>query len=320
MGSRWAVRGGVSWHESEQTPRSGSPQALVPDISAFAVRTQVDAVWLAHLVLILAALYAAIITGMYLAQTWLLFPTALVGAARVQLPASAQRLQVRTPDGEVLAGVRIAATGERTEPVPKLLGFGGNAWNAEAMALYLHGLFPDREVTAFHYRGYAPSSGRPSAEALLFDSVSIFDQLHQVHAGERPIAIGFSVGSGVAAYLARHRPDAGLILVTPFDSLEALARDLYWWAPVGLLLRHRMPTIDFVRNSLLPTALIVAERDTIVPARRSMPLRSAITNLVFEATIKAGHNDLYGHPAFTAAMREALARVEAISGQSSGRQ
>jgi hypothetical protein len=35
-----------------------------------------------------------------------------------------------------------------------------------------------------------------------------------------------------------------MILVTPFDSLEALARDLYPWAPVGLLLRHRMPTVD----------------------------------------------------------------------------
>jgi hypothetical protein len=110
----------------------------------------------------------------------------------------------------------------------------------------------------------------------------------------------------------------GLILVTPFDSLEALARDLYWWAPVGLLLRHRMPTIDFMRGSPVPTALVVAERDSIVPARRSMALRPAIANLVFEGAIDAGHDDLYGHPAFAAAMREALARVE-VSGQAFGR-
>ncbi len=112
---------------------------------------------------------------------------------------------------------------------------------------------------------------------------------------------------------------AGLILVTPFDSLEALARDLYWWAPVGLLLRHRVPTLDFVRGSPVPTALIVAERDTIVPPRRSAPVRAAIPNLVFEAGIDAGHNDLYGHPAFAAAMREALARIEVASDPVSGR-
>jgi pimeloyl-ACP methyl ester carboxylesterase len=183
----------------------------------------------------------------------------------------------------------------------------------------LHDLFPDREVVAFHYRGYAPSTGRPSARALLADSVLVFDRLQQAHARERVVAVGFSIGSGVAAQLARHRPAAGLVLVTPFDSLEALARDLYWWAPVGLLLRHRMPTVDFVRGSPVPTALIVAERDTIVPARRSTPLRAAIANLVFEAAIDAGHNDLYGRPAFAAAMREALATIEVAPGRAFGR-
>ncbi len=275
--------------------------------------------WIVHLALTLAVLYAAVLTGMYFAQTWLLFPTTLAGLARVQLPASAQRLEARTTDGEVLVGVRIPATGEGGERAPRLLGFGGNAWNAEAMALYLHDLFPGREVVAFHYRGYAPSTGRPSAAALLSDSALVFDRLQQAHPRGRVIAVGFSIGSGVAAHLARHRPVAGLILVTPFDSLEALAGDLYWWAPVGLLLRHRMPPADFVRGSPVPTALIVAERDTIVPARRSMALRQAIANLVFEAAIDAGHNDLYGRPAFAAAMREALARIEAASDPTSGR-
>ena len=278
--------------------------------------------WFAHLALGLAALYAAVVAAMFFAQTQLLFPTALAGVARVRLPASAQRLEVGTPDGEVLVGVRIpAAEGEGSDGrAPTLLGFGGNAWNADAVALHLHGLFPDREVVAFHYRGYAPSTGKPSAEALLSDSVVVFDRLPQEHAsGRGVVAVGFSIGAGMAAYLARHRPAAGLVLVTPFDSLEALAQDLYWWAPVGPLLRHRMPTVDFVRGSPVPTALIVAERDAIVPARRSMPLRAAIENLVFEGSIDAGHNDLYGRPAFAAAMREGLARIEAGSGQASGR-
>jgi hypothetical protein len=74
-----------------------------------------------------------------------------------------------------------------------------------------------------------------------------------------------------------------------------------------------MPTIDFVRGSPVPTALIMAERDTIVPARRSAALRAAIPNLIFEASVEAGHNDLYGRPTFAAAMREALARIEAVS-------
>jgi pimeloyl-ACP methyl ester carboxylesterase len=146
---------------------------------------------------------------------------------------------------------------------------------------------------------------------LLSDSLAIFDRLQQGQASLPIIAVGFSIGSGVAAYLARHRPVAGLVLVTPFDSLEHLARDLCWWAPVGPLLRHRMPTIDFVRGSRTPTALIIAKHDNVVPAQRSAPLGRAIKNLAFEQTVDAGHNDIYYRPAFAAAMREALAKIEA---------
>jgi pimeloyl-ACP methyl ester carboxylesterase len=153
------------------------------------------------------------------------------------------------------------------------------------MALTLHALVPDRDVVAFHYRGYAPSSGRPSAQALLSDSLMIFDHLRQAQASQPIIAVGFSIGSGVAAYLARHRPVAGLILVTPFDSLEALARDLYWWAPVGPLLRHRMHTIEFVRGSLTPTALIIAKHD----ARRAGAAQRAFAPGDREPGVRANH-------------------------------
>jgi len=153
---------------------------------------------------------------------------------------------------------------------------------------------------------------RPTeAEVILMDAPIIFDRVQHVLAPIRVVAVGFSIGSGVAAYLARHRTVAGLTLVTPFDSLEALARDLYWWAPVGLLLRHRMSIIDFVRGSPTPTALIIANQDTIVPARRSAPLRAVVPNLVLDRTIEAGHNDLYDQPIFADALHEALAKIAA---------
>src|SRR5208282_6768805 len=169
-------------------------------MATLAERPRIEAMWVVHLMLTLAALYAVVITGMYFAQTWLLFPTMFAGAARVQLPASTQRLEVRTADGESLAGVRNPSQGATADGAPTLLGFGGNAWNAEATALSLHALFPHRSVVAFHYRGYAPSSGSPSARALFSDSLMIFDHLVRTQAGERIIPVGFSIGAAVAAY------------------------------------------------------------------------------------------------------------------------
>ena len=270
--------------------------------------------WLVNLGLGVAGAYAALLAIMYLAQTWLLFPSGLAALGRPDLPAQAARLEVTTPDAERLIGVRLPPAGGEAAEGPILLGFPGNAWDAQAMALTLSELLPEHEAIVFHYRGYSPSGGQASANALLKDSIAVFDHLAR-EPGARPvIAVGVSIGSPVAAYLARHRPVAGLILITPFDSLVELARDHYPWLPVRLLLRHRMPTLDYVRDLETPTAIIVAGADTIVPPRRSRPLQRALRNLVFVATIEeAGHNDLYDRAAFRAAIREAVARIQAAA-------
>ena len=105
------------------------------------------------------------------------------------------------------------------------------------------------------------------------------------------MAVGLSIGAGPAAYLASRRPIAGLILITPFDSLKALAREHYPWAPVGLLLRHRMEIADMLAASSAPVALIAAERDTIVPPRRTEPVRRSAGNNVQDRVITdAGHS------------------------------
>ena len=57
----------------------------------------------------------------------------------------------------------------------------------------------------------------------------------------------------------------------------------------------------------------------IAPKRRIAPLRAAIENLVFERAIDAGHNDLYDHPGFAKAAREALVGVEEASPEAPGR-
>lgn len=266
---------------------------------------------LLKLVLVLAAAYIAVVAVMYAAQTQMLFPTQLAAGSSSMLPKSAARLEVETPDGERLRGVHVASARDRPGERLVILGFGGNAWNAEGLAAYLHGVFPDREVVAFHYRGYPPSTGRPSAAALLADAPVVFDHVLETLGVGRVVAVGLSLGAGVAADLAARRSLAGLILVSPFDSLEALAREHFPWAPVGWLLRHHMATAESLRGVATPTALIAAGRDTIVPPRRTEAVRRAIPMLVLDRTIaQAGHNDLYGHPDFRAAMLEALARFE----------
>ncbi|HEY0627945.1 MAG TPA: hypothetical protein VGD23_01315 [Sphingomicrobium sp.] len=81
--------------------------------------------------------FAAVMLVMIQFQANLLFPVHAVPPAG-PLPAGAERLQVKTADGFALHGVHIEPASEATSPRLLLLGFGGNAWNAQEVATYLH--------------------------------------------------------------------------------------------------------------------------------------------------------------------------------------
>jgi pimeloyl-ACP methyl ester carboxylesterase len=243
-------------------------------------------------------------------QADMLFPTHAVGPPG-PLPASAVLVSVETPDGNRLHGVHIPPASEG-KPRILILGFGGNAWNGSDVAAFLHQLYPGAHVIAFHYRGYRPSTGTPSAKALLADAPLVRDFAVELVQPEVTAAAGFSIGSGVAASLARNGLVEGAILVTPFDSLKAAAADLFPWLPVGLFFEHEMDAGAFLAATDAPVAIIAGERDTLIRPARTEGLRKAARNLVFDRTVAgAGHNDIYERPEFAAAMRDALEEVTA---------
>ncbi|MEO7240543.1 MAG: alpha/beta fold hydrolase [Sphingomicrobium sp.] len=240
-------------------------------------------------------------------ETQSVFPTHAVGLAG-PLPPGAERLTLAVADDQKLHGVHIAPPRRTAAPRTLILGFGGNAWNGQDVAAYLHEIFPDADVVAFHYRGYRPSTGSPSAEALLADAPLVHDCAVERVKPKRTVAVGFSIGTGVAAAIAATRDLDGLILVTPFDSLTAVASD--WFPMLGGFLRHEMDSGRALATSHVPTAIIAAELDGIIPRARTDGLRRRAANLVFDRTIGgAGHNDIYARSDFHQAMRDALAAV-----------
>lgn len=242
-------------------------------------------------------------------QDELIFPTHAV-ADPGPLPANAKRVSLSNPGGDRLHGVHIPPAGSAGRTRTLVVGFGGNAWNGEDVASYLHELYPDADIVAFHYRGYRPSAGRPSAEALVADAPLVLDFALGEVKPNRVVAVGFSIGSGVAASLAARPELDGLILVTPFDSLKAVAQQLYPWLPVGPLFRHELDIVDFLDGTDVPVAIVAAERDEIIPARRTDALRKKAPNIVYDHVVPAaGHNDIYARSDFHAAMREALDAV-----------
>jgi pimeloyl-ACP methyl ester carboxylesterase len=237
-------------------------------------------------------------------QSHLIFPTHAVAAAG-PFPKGAERLSVELPGGDRLAGIHLAPD---TPPAERLLilGFGGNAWNGQDVGEYLHELYPDADVVTFHYRGYKPSTGSPSAEALISDAPLVYDAAVARVKPARTIAVGFSIGCGIASELSTQRDLDGVILVTPFDSLKAVAQSMFPWIPIGPFFSHEIDAAAAIKKTRVPVAIIAAQRDEIVPASRTEALTKVVPNLVFDRTIpRSGHNDIYTRSDFQDAMREA---------------
>jgi pimeloyl-ACP methyl ester carboxylesterase len=80
-----------------------------------------------------------------------------------------------------------------------------------------------------------------------------------------------------------------------------------------------MSPLEDLREVTAPVVLIAGERDTIIPAQRTAPLRKAAPNLIMDRTIPvAGHNDIYSNPEFIRAMQQALELIESLPRESGG--
>jgi dienelactone hydrolase len=75
----------------------------------------------------------------------------------------------------------------------------------------------------------------------------LFDWLaERRHVDPRRIAVvGRSLGSGVAVQVAKERPAHSVVLITPYDSILAIAKRKFRAMPIDYVLRHRFESIKY---------------------------------------------------------------------------
>ena len=245
----------------------------------------------------------------YLAQDSLIFYRQPISDARRadvarRFPA-VKEIFLDTADGTKLHAWHLGG------PVPTVLYFGGNA---EEVSWMLDEVAPQPAASwvLMDYRGYGASDGAPSERALVSDAKQLYDHVAGLPGVDpkRLFAFGRSLGSGVAVALAAERPLAGVILVTPFDSLAAVAKRYYWYLPVGLMLKHRFDSIGLAPRLRVPLLCLIATRDQVIPPVHAERLFVAWggekRKIVLE---EAGHNTSDSHPLFWRSIREFLAKT-----------
>jgi uncharacterized protein len=189
---------------------------------------------------------------------------------------------------------------------PAILYFGGNAEDVSGTLPQLARLFPDHAIYLMHYRGYGQSTGEPTESALHADARALHEHVRRGHADIK--LIGRSLGSGVAARLASEQPVARLALVTPYDSIEAVAVEQFPWLPVRWLIQDRFDSAAVAPRITAPTTLIAAERDTLIRPERTAQLATHFRPGLARQVVVPGadHNDIGASPLYERALTEAL--------------
>jgi pimeloyl-ACP methyl ester carboxylesterase len=230
---------------------------------------------------VLALVYIALCALLFIQQrSMIYFPqprTVIDGATMLTLPVD---------------GAEVLVTTQPRSGAHALIYFGGNGEDVSYGLPALAAAFPDHAIYLMHYRGYGGSSGKPTEAALFSDAVALFDKIHAEHPSI--LVVGRSLGSGVATYLASVRPVARLALVTPFDSLAAVAAQHYSFFPVRWLMRDKYESWRYAEKVGAPTLIIAAQLDEIIPAANTQALLAHFRPGVASMKVIAGadHNSI----------------------------
>jgi pimeloyl-ACP methyl ester carboxylesterase len=255
----------------------------------------------------LAAVGAVAFLGtMYLMQDRLLFhPQPIAEPRRVEIKQRYPAVEEVFLEAD---GTKLQAWHLKAGPgAPLVLYFGGNAEDVSWMIGEAAQKAPGTSWLLVSYRGYGASEGSPSAAAIAADALRWHDHAVKEFKPARVFAFGRSLGSGPAVELAAARPLAGVVLVTPFDSLAAVAKHHYWYLPVDLLLRHRFDSLGLAPKIAAPLLCIAAERDNVIPPAHARRLYEAWSGPKQWVLLPgADHNATDGAPGYWPGIRSFL--------------
>lgn len=250
--------------------------------------------------LLLVAVATAVVLGVaivFFENALIFFPSRYPEGAWGKKPGFApQDVAFRAADDVELHGWWVPA--KQQPSAGAVLYFHGNAGNLSdrdwlCMLLAEAGL----DVFIVDYRGYGRSADVAPTEQGLYDDArgawrTLTGELGI--APERVVILGQSLGGAPATQLATEVDAAGLVLVCAFTSIPDMARQIVP-IPLGWALSNRMDNRAKLPGVTLPTLVVHATRDEVIPfahGQRNFAASGGQPKAFLEVP-DAGHNEVW---------------------------
>ena len=209
-------------------------------------------------------------------------------------------IQFTAGNGKTYNGMMYRAN---DEIAPLVIYFGGNAEvsyrNLRSRETHnqwqyfsgYHYLFVD-------YEGYGINAGQAHYLNMYEQALSVYDYAAALPFVDesRIVAMGYSLGTGSATYLAANRPVSGLMLATPY----ANGYDLYnnvlpiFYGPMRLLVKQKLPSENYAPSASCPVLIIASVSDETIPYSSSERLRALFPGDVDFMTLDdVSHNSIF---------------------------
>lgn len=244
------------------------------------------------LIFIALVAYASVCAALFVMQRSMMY---VPDRTRVPVPqpagTSIHELELKTADGE-----RLVAWAVDPQPgKPVILYFHGNGGNfAYGRVEKFRQLTADGAgLLALSYRGYGGSTGSPTEAGLHLDADAAYEAAVARYGAMRLVGYGESLGTGVMTQLAARRPLKAVVLEAPFLSTVAVARKLFGWLPVSLLMRDQFRSDLAIANINAPLLVIHGVRDEVIPHEQGKALFELAQEPKQFLSVPGGrHNDL----------------------------
>ena len=156
---------------------------------------------------------------------------------------------------------------QKNQNYKTILFFHGNAGKLDNR-IYKLNEFSKMNVNylIFAYRGFSGNDGNPSEIGLYDDALAAKKWLNSKKIEDKNIILyGESLGTAIALNLAKDYLFSGVILESPFTSMETLAKSYYPYLPVKYLLKDKYNSISKLNTNSAPILVMHVMGDKIVP-------------------------------------------------------
>ena len=261
-------------------------------------------------------LYAAGVAALWAFQRSLMYhPDAAPRAApsQYEILAGVEEVSFATADGVALTAWYAPAPASQ----PTVVLFHGNGGSLRREHFRLaHFKSAGLGALLVSYRGYSGNGGEPTEQGLYLDARAALDWLASTGVEADSIVLyGISLGSGVATKMAAEREVGALVLEAPFTSTVDVAAFRFPIVPVTWLMEDRFESLQRIGAISEPLLIMHGSSDYVVPQRFGRQLFNA-ANEPKEGFWPSGvgHNDVFDHGGFAAALEFIRRTVKAPAG------